>query len=275
MRGMRGKNKHFGAPPFSAAATIRRLNSFSNSISVSARCIYLSSAFDVANKVKINRLAAALHSTPFEGNIACTVPTTFPVAAGRVKHCNIAKRTFEVSRPTRAGRLAALFAPGDVQSFFSRVSYRTKFFELKITYGRVINDDNRTYVSSSLNFLGGAILTNYFVSIGEKRAFVRLARNDCDQIHLIDKLFHQALGEKSIFTNAFHKQNCRCVDARWPSERLTARYRPALISTLDRSAVDRNEQNAKKKRTERTKKNTAMMKDDLRFRYLKPKTVVG
>jgi len=33
-----------------------------------------------------------------------------------------------------------------------RVSYRTKFFELKITYGRVINDDNRTYVSLSPNF---------------------------------------------------------------------------------------------------------------------------
>lgn len=43
------------------------------------------------------------------------------------------------------------------------------------------------------------------------------------------------------------------------SRRATA---PALISTLDRSAVDRNEQNAKKKRTERTKKNTAMMKDE-------------
>lgn len=43
------------------------------------------------------------------------------------------------------------------------------------------------------------------------------------------------------------------------SQRATAL---ALISTLDRSAVDRNEQNAKKKRTERTKKNTAMMKDE-------------
>lgn len=43
-------------------------------------------------------------------------------------------------------------------------------------------------------------------------------------------------------------------------KRLTgrARYRSALISTLDRSAVDRNEQNAKEKkrsRTERTRKN--------------------
>lgn len=45
-------------------------------------------------------------------------------------------------------------------------------------------------------------------------------------------------------------------------KRLTTRYRPSLISTLDRSAVDRNEQNAKKKRTEKTEKNTAMMKDE-------------